>query len=44
MLERIAQGRREETSAGIDADEEDNPAFAAALPLLLKILGIGGEA
>jgi hypothetical protein len=44
MLERIAQGRREETSAGITADAEDNPAFAAALPLLLKILGIGGEA
>ena len=43
MLERIAQGRREETSPGISVDAEDNPAFAAALPLLLKILGIGGE-
>ena len=44
MLERIGQGRREETSAGIAADEGENPAFAAALPLLLRILGIGGEA
>ena len=43
MMERIAQGRREDTAAGITADAEDNPAFAAALPLLLKILGIGGE-
>lgn len=43
MLERIAQGRREETLSGITADAEDNPAFATALPLLLKILGIGGD-
>jgi hypothetical protein len=43
MIERIAQGRRQENAQPSAPESDDNPAFAAALPLLYTILGIGGQ-
>ncbi|HEY4358056.1 MAG TPA: DUF5682 family protein [Acidobacteriaceae bacterium] len=42
LLEKLKRGPREHTSQLPAPTAEDNPAFAAALPLLYRILGIGG--
>jgi hypothetical protein len=44
LLEKVQRGRQQSTSAAPRAAEQANPAFAAALPLLYKILGLGDPA
>jgi hypothetical protein len=39
-METIRQGRREDSQRKSGDAVEDNPAFQAALPLLLQILGM----
>jgi hypothetical protein len=41
LLERVQRGRQQSTSASPRVADQGNPAFAAALPLLYKILGMG---
>lgn len=40
LLEGVARGRRTPSLAPAPGPDEDDPAFAAALPLLLRILGV----
>ncbi|ATQ70943.1 MULTISPECIES: DUF5682 family protein [Methylosinus] len=40
LIDGVAQGRRTLSHAPAPEPEEDDPAFAAALPLLLRILGL----
>jgi hypothetical protein len=42
LLEKIKRGRQHSSSAAAHVANESNPAFDAALPLLYKILGLGG--
>jgi len=44
VLEKVQRGRQQSTSAAPHPANESNPAFEAALPLLYKILGLGGPA
>lgn len=41
LLEKVQRGRQQSTSATSLSAADSNPAFAAALPLLYKILGLG---
>jgi hypothetical protein len=40
LLDKLKQGPQQSTAVAIAATQESNPAFAAALPLLYKILGL----
>ena len=43
LLDKLKRGPQQALSQAPSADVEANPAFAAALPLLYKILGIEAQ-